>query len=272
VLRQRGEEAAQRFMGIRMDSAKERLERGDLAGALDPQAAPEADLSRAKPLDPVQDLQAWSAFAQAFDTVFRGGQWRELDMPWAREGRALDAASPTLQGLYARWMPAVEEALRQNPSSEPLWSLWCRMSGATGGARLRPLLDSLRPSPLTPKSGWPPQPVARMLLASAKTPGDWAALKDHYEAAWEDGSHPLLQRPVEKSAFPWESDWADCLGPLLECCLRTGDAARADALLRGAMDASRWAPLAAKASALAARCGQPALAARWKGLRSGGAR
>ena len=177
VLRQRGEAAAQRFMGVQADSAEEQVERGDLAGL---QGAPDADLSQAKPLDPVQDLEAWSAFAQAFDTVFRSGQWREMEMPWTREGRPLDIASPTLQGLYLRWMPAVEEALRQDPSSGPLWSLWCRMSSANAGARLRPLLGSLRPSPLTPRSEWPPDAAARMLLASAKTPGDWAALKDHY--------------------------------------------------------------------------------------------
>ncbi|HTL98349.1 MAG TPA: hypothetical protein VL181_06045 [Holophagaceae bacterium] len=267
VLRQRGEAAAQRFMGIQVDARRERLEGGDLAGASAPEGSPKTDLSQAKPMGAVQDLEAWSAFAQELDTVFRSGQWREMDMAWTREGRPLDAASLTLQGLYLRWMPAVEEALRQDPSSESSWSLWCRMSEASGGRRLRPLLDSLRPSPLTPKSEWPPESVIPLLFASAKTPGDWQALKAHYQAVWEDGSHPLLQRSVEQTASSRESDWSGCLGPLIECCLRAGDATQADALFRGAMEASRWGSLAEKAAALAARCGQPALAARWKAAR-----
>ena len=270
ALRQRGEAAAQRFMGIRVDSAKERLERGDLSGAWDLQAASKAELGAARPLKPLQDLEAWSAFAQAFDTVFRNGQWREMDMRWTREGRALDSASSTLQGLYLRWMPAVEAALREDPSSESLWDLWCWMSEACGGRRLGPLLAALRPSPLTPASEWPPEGAARLLLASAKSPGDWAALKAHYQAVWEDGSHPLLETPG-KTSFPLEADWVQCLGPLIECALRTGDAGGAEALLRDAMEASHWAPLASKAAALALRCGQPAVAARWKRL-SGGPR
>ena len=269
ILRQRGEAAALRFLGIQVESPEERLERGDDT-ALFEDGSTKADLSKAKPLSPVQDLEAWSAFTGELDAAFRGGQWRGLDLAWLRDARPLDEASPTLQGLYLRWMPEVENALRENPSSESLWALWCWMSQATGGHRLGPLLASLQPSPLTPKGDWPPPRAARLWLETAKTPADWAALKAHYEAVWEEGFHPLIQRSVEKSSIPWERDWADALAPLIECCLRSGDAARAESLLRGAMSASTWSGLPARASALAARCGNPVLAKRWAAW--GGAR
>ncbi len=181
----------------------------------------------------------------------------------------MDAASPTLQGLYLRWMPTVEDALRQDPSSDPLWRLWGWMSEATGGRRLRPLLASLQPSPLTPRSQWPPETAARLLLASAKTPEDWIALKDHYEAVWEDGSR-LLWTKYAKEDLMLTMDWSGCLGPLIECSLRAGAPQRADTLVRSAFAATRWPSLPAKASALAARCGDKTLAARWAAM--GGAR
>jgi hypothetical protein len=272
LLRQRGEAAAQQFMGIEALSPRDRLERGDLAGALaavrDP--AP-ADLSSAKKLDPVQDLEAWSAFAQAFDEAFRGGEWREMVFTWTREGRALDGGSPTLQGLYLRWLPAVESAMREEPDSVPLWNLWIWMSRTLGDRPIRPLLESLRPSPLIPKGDWPPARAARRLLATASSPADWLSLKEHYKAQWEGEPHALRGAP-EKSELPLEQDWEEGLGPLLECCLRSHDTAQADAYLREAMDASRWPGLAAKAAFLANRCGQPALAARWGALRPGGSR
>ncbi|HXC17179.1 MAG TPA: hypothetical protein VNV60_07040 [Holophagaceae bacterium] len=272
LLRQRGEAAAQQFMGIEAPSPRDRLEHGDLAGALaavqDP--AP-ADLSSAKKLDPVQDLEAWSAFAQAFDEAFRGGEWREMAFTWTREGRALDEGSPTLQGLYLRWLPAVEAAMREEPDSVPLWNLWTWMSRALGDRPIRPLLESLRPSPLTPKGDWPPARAARRLLATASSPADWLSLKEHYQALWEDEPHALRGVP-DKSDLPLEQDWEEGLGPLLECCLRSHETVQADAYLREAMDASRWPGLATKAALVAHRCGQPALAARWAALRPGGSR
>lgn len=266
VLRGRGEAAALRVMGIRAESPEERLERGDLAAATAPPPAP--DLGSAKPLSAIQDLEAWSAFTQELDSDFSSGRWREMGMAWLGDARRLDAASPTLQGLYLRWMPTVEGALRQDPSSEPLWSLWAWMSEATGGRRLGPLLASLQPSPLTPRSEWPPETAARLMMETARTSEDWMALKNHYEAVWEDGSHPLLERPVEKASFPWEKDWADCLGPLVECSLRAGAPQRADALVRAAFLNTRWPALPGKAAAIAARCGDRALAARWTALGS----
>ena len=268
VLRSRGEEAALRVMDIQAETPRQRLERGALTSGFEPPPAP--DLSMAKPLGPLQDLEAWSAFTQELDSDFSSGRWREMDMAWLKEARRIDGASPTLQGLYLRWMPTVEAALREDPSSEPLWSLWAWMNLAAGGRRLRPLLASIQPSPLTPRSQWPPALAAHLLLASAKTAEEWSALKEHYEAAWEDGSHPLLDGPAEKTTFPWETDWSDCLGPLVECCLRAGAPQRADALVRAAFLNTHWSALPSKASELAARCGDKALAARWAAL--GGAR
>ncbi|HJW71563.1 MAG TPA: hypothetical protein VJ486_01795 [Geothrix sp.] len=283
LLRQRGETAAQRVMGIEVTTPKARLEQGGLSGYLQAaDALPQADLSAASSLTPTQDLVAWSAFAQELDEAFRSGAWRELDLPFTREGRPLDAASPTLRNLYQRTQPEVEAALRQDPGSEPLWDLWIWMAQARGGGGLRPLLASLTPSPLTAKGLWPPERAVRMLLATARAPQDWRALQEHFQDRW-DGTPQMLRDRLPDlpssaggmqttHAALLEREWASNLEPLLESSLRCGEAARADAILRETLDASHWSALPAKAAAVAHRCGQNALATRWSALRPGGQR
>lgn len=279
LLRQRGERATQRFMGLQVPSPRDFLDRGDLEGYRHArEALPQADLSKAKALDPVQDLEAWSAFVQEFDAVFRSGQWREMDLAWTREGRPLDAASPSLQALYRRWQPSVEEALRRQPELEPFWDLWIWMSEAQGGRPLAPLLASIKPSPLTARSQWPPDRAAQALRAAAHSPEDWRILKARYQAQWEDEPQVLREPAAEAGATPevqsalLDQDWNEVLAPLLECCLRGGDPHQAEAFLDEALEASRWAPLAERGAALAQRCGDKALAARWAQLRPGAAR
>jgi hypothetical protein len=283
LLRQRGEVAAQRFMGIEVAAPAARLEQGGLSSYLQAaDALPQADLSEATSLTPTQDLDAWSAFAQELDEAFRNGTWRELDLAFTREGRPLDAASPTLQNLYQRALPEVEAALRQDPGSEPLWDLWLWMAQARGGGGLRPLLASLTPSPLTTKGQWPPERAVRLLLATARAPQDWRALQEHFQDRWDGAPQILRDRLPDlpqsaggmqtTNAALLEREWASTLEPLLESSLRCGEAARADAILRETLDACHWSALPAKGAAVANRCGQHALATRWAALRPGGQR
>lgn len=279
LLRQRGEATALRFMGIEVSAPGASLKGGDLAEYLGTEGAlPKVDLSAAKPLTPAQDLEAWGAFAQELDQALRSGIWRDLDLSFTRGGRRLDGASPTLLNLYQRALPEVEGALRQDPSSEPLWDLWIWM--AQPGGNLRSLLASLTPSPLAPKGQWPPERAMRLLFATAHAPQDWRSLRDHFQDRWDGAPHLLRDRPPTGAAAPdsglssngalLEQEWTTTLGPLLESTLRCGDAARADALLREALEASRWPGLSPRASAVARRCGQLTLASRWAGLRPGG--
>ncbi len=279
-LRLRGERLAQRYMGIQVETRRERLDRGDFAGFMHAEAALEtADLSQAKALDPVQDLKAWAAFAQELETVFRSGEWRELNFSWVRNGKPLDAASPTLRALYRRWQPSVEAALQRNPASESFWDVWIWFSRAQGGKPLAPLLAALRPTPFTPDQ-WPPARAVQALFTLAATQDDWRTLEGLYQSQWDNDSHPLRDAAPDTSVNRapqisgndvqtalLDQDWTACLAPLLECCLRSGDTSQADALFTQALGASRWAALPAKGAELARRCGQPALAARWWSLK-----
>lgn len=279
-LRLRGERLAQSYMGIQVETRRERLDRGDFAGFMHAEAALEtADLSKAKALDPVQDLKAWAAFAQELETVFRNGEWREMNFSWVRNGRPLDAASPTLRALYRRWQPSVEAALQRNPASESFWDVWIWMSRAQGGRPLAPLLAALRPTPFTPDP-WPPARAVQALFSLAATQNDWRTLEGLYQSQWDNDSHLLRDaapNPLDSRARKisgndvqtalLDQDWTACLAPLLECCLRSGDASQADALFTQALGASRWAALPAKGAELARRCGQPALAERWRPLK-----
>lgn len=284
-LRLRGERTAQRFMGIQVAAPREWLDRGDLAGFMHGEDAPEkVDLSGAKALNAVQDFEAWGDFAHELDQVFGSGEWREMDFAWVSTGRPLDAASPTLRSVYKRWQPAVEEALRREPESATRWGLWIWMSQAQGGKPLGPLLASIEPSPLTPKEQWPPDAVVRALFSRAHSTEEWRTLKGLYQARWDYLPHTLREsaagnaaqsdptRPgalATDQAILLDHDWTLYLEPLLECCMRGGDPHLADTLLTEAMNACRWSALPEKGAAVARRCGQSDLAVRWSALRPG---
>lgn len=283
LLRQRGEMAAQRAMGIEVEAPQVRLDAGDLTGYLrSADGLAQADLSAAARLTPTQDLEIWSPFAQELDQAFRTGTWRELDLAFAREGRPLDVASPTLQSLYRRSLPEVESALRREPGSEPLWDLWVWMAQASGSGNLRSLLTSLTPSPFTSKGQWPPERAVRMLMVTARTPQEWRVLLEHFQDRWDGAPHMLRDRPPQGAAAPGhglssndallEREWASTLEPLLESALRCGEVPLADGILREVVAASHWNALPAKAAVVANRCRLSTLAARWSALRQEGLR
>jgi hypothetical protein len=260
-LRARGERTAQRLLGITVETPRERLERGGMGAwrrALNDPAV--ADLRAARTLDPAEDLDAWGPFAQALDEAFRLGVWQEMAFEWTLEGRPLDGASPTLKGLYTRWLPTVEAALPRQPESESLWPLWRWMQAATGGSRLRLLMARLVPCPTSPPDQWPPEPALNALRATARTPDDWRVLHEAYRARWE-----ALPVPEAIPDQPTALDplWDQTLGPLLESALWARDVGTAEADFQEALRKTRWAALPAKAATLAQACGHPALAARW---------
>ncbi|HJW34786.1 MAG TPA: hypothetical protein VJ505_15670 [Holophagaceae bacterium] len=260
-LRRRGEHTAQRLLGLAIPTPQEHLARGDAEAwrrALGDPAT--GDLRGARTLSATEDLEAWGPFAQALDEAFQQGFWLEMDFSWTREGRPLDGASPTLRGLYLRWLPAVEAALPRQPESEPLWALWRWMQATTGGSRVRLLMARLVPSPLASPDQWPPEPAAQALRATARSVDDWRALQDLYRARWQ-----ALPVPEATPGQPLtlEPLWEQTLGPLLESALRAGDTGAADAVFQDALLLTRWSSLPARAAALAQRCGQLSLATRW---------
>ncbi len=260
-LRVRGERTAQRLLGLTVETPQERLERGDVNAwrrALGDPAA--ADLKGARTLDPAEDLDAWGPFAQAVDEAFRLGIWEEMNFEWTREGRPLDGASPTLKGLYTRWLPTVEAALPRQPESESLWPLWRWMQAATGGSRLRLLMARLVPCPTTTPDQWPPEPALSALRATARTPDDWRVLHEAYRARWEAVPVPEAI-PDQPAAL--DPLWDQTLGPLLESALGAGDVGTAEADFQDALLKTHWGSLPSKAASLAQAWGHPALAARW---------
>ena len=284
ILRQRAETAAMRLLGLEPASPRDQLQSGDLPGFLQAQDAPppKVDIPSEHAFTPTQDLEVWSAFTQELDLAFRSGAWRDLDLAFTRDGRPLDGTSPTLQALYRRALPEVEAALRRAPSSEALWDLWIWMDQALGGQDVAALIASLTPPPLAARGDWPPARAMRMLMATARTPQTWRALLAYYEDQWEGSAQMLRRKAPEASpasrpgqataAALLEQDWNRVLAPLLECCLRCGEANRAEAHLREALDACRWPSLPARAAAVATRCAQPAVARKWAALRPGGGR
>ncbi len=260
-LRTRGERTAQRLLGITVDTPRERLAKGDVGAWRRSLGDPaSSEVKTARSLEPAEDLDAWGPFAQALDEAFRLGIWQEMDFEWTREGRPLDGASPTLRGLYSRWLPTVEGALPQQPESESLWPLWRWMQAATEGSRLRLLMARLVPGPTSSPELWPPEPALAALRAAARTADDWRALHEAYRARWD-----ALPVPEAVPHQPAALDplWDQTLGPLLESALWAREVGLAEADFQDALLKTRWGNLPAKAASLAQACGHPALAARW---------
>lgn len=232
-----------------------------------------------KPLKELQtgeDLLIWSEVAEQVDRIFRSGEWRSMEM-WSTHPNEAARHSPIMKEVIRRGMPEVEDALQGRPTDWGLWSLWLAMSDALGGRPLMPLVESLSPSPLQDPDGWPPEAVKSRYLKDAKARQDWQAIRDLLLPEWErqrvwesqiKGSYQYVEDGKVK-ANPWEaSTWRERTEPLVEALLRLGESTLADKVVRSALAKNPWDGLTAKASALALRCNQPALAAAWAALSS----
>ncbi|MDP1830927.1 MAG: hypothetical protein Q8K67_02625 [Geothrix sp.] len=230
---------------------------------------PKTDADAGKVQEPVQldvenDLKIWAEVAQALDRLFQG-PWLEVssDLPWALNG-AEAVHSPTMRALWARHLPAIEDALRRQPNAWDLWRVWILGADLAGGRPLSPLLDSLEPLPGTAPEDWPPAAVLEAFVRDAKKRGDWRAIREAMEPRWEE-----WRRDTRRSAMgqgPGERIWSRVLQPLIEALLALGDAGSADQVVLQAMEALRWDGLAGQARDLALRLNRPDLAVRWGGM------
>jgi hypothetical protein len=231
-----------------------------------------------EPLAPEEDQAIWGELADLLDRTFRNGDWDEI-----RNGALIpgDAAAHSLlmQAACRAAVPDVERALARQPTSWSLWEIWLGLTATFGGKPIRPLLDGLLPSPTLPPAAWPPEAVREAYVKDARRRRDWQGIRDLLlpqveraqlqEAAWGIGSVRLeINGRVQEDTETGDT-WRGTLEPLVEALLHLGETGTADGLVRDAWARHPWPGLPGRASALAARCGQPNFAAQWGALGGG---
>ncbi len=232
-----------------------------------------------KLLEPEEDERIWGAFADEWTKAVRAEEWRE----WGGSSFRADAMrhSPRMKAAFRELVPQIETSLHQWPARWNYWQLWLQASEVLGGLPLRRVLDDLTPEPLNAPDQWPPFAVRNEYLRDCRKRKDWAAVKDLLLPQWENERLWKGRETVRYVALKdgkelpdsWDSSkWRDTTEPLVEALLRLGDTAKADEIVRIVISESLVRDLASKASALAATCGQPALALNWAALQPGKAR
>lgn len=258
------------------DAVKDQKEREAKA-----EAKAKAELEEKPPvqLDEEADQAIWGELAEVYAKSFQGGDWREMN-PWGLEMTEVAIHSPLMQAMCRAAVPEVERALARYPTSWSVWRTWLGLTRTFGGKPLRPLLDSLVPIPANYPGAWPPRSVRDAYVKDARKRRDWTGIRDLLlpeieiarlqEAAQEQKTEWVLKRDGKLQEDPETGDhWRDTLEPLVEALLHLGDLGSADDLVRDRYAKHPWSGLPGRASALAQRCGQPGLAARWGALGGG---
>jgi hypothetical protein len=117
-------------------------------------------------------------------------------------------------------------------------------------------------------------------VKDARKRKDWTGIRDLlmpqieinklWEATQELRTEYVLRKDGKIQDNPETGDyWRGTLEPLVEALLHLGDMGLADDLVRDRYAKHPWSGLPGRASALAQRCGQPGLAARWGALGAG---
>ncbi len=239
----------------------------------------EEEAKPVKLLEPEEDERIWGPFAAEYLKAFQAGAWR--DWEWSSYQAEYMRHSPRMKEVFRKCYPEVEESLRQWPSRWSYWQVWLQASEVMGGLPLRALLDNLTPGPLTTPENWPPYSVRKEYVKDCRRRKDWPAIKDVLLPQWEserlwksrDTTRYAMVQDGKEIPNPFDaSGWRDNREPLVEALLRMGETVQADEIVRILVTESLGGDVASKASALAQKCGHPALAANWAGLVPGKAR
>lgn len=233
----------------------------------------------AKPVklfEPEEDERIWGPFAAEWTRAFQAEEWKGWE--WTAFDAEYMRHSPRMKSAFKAALPDIETVIHQWPERWNAWQLWLQASEVLGGLPLRRLLDDLTPNPLSSPERWPPHSVRQEYVKDCRRRKDWAAIRDILLPQWES---ELLWKSREKTRYamvqdgkevpsPWSaSEWRESREPLVEALLRLGETLKADEIVRALVADSLSGDLASRASALATKCGHPALAVNWAQLQPG---
>lgn len=206
------------------------------------------------------------------DRTFQG-EWRPLKLPFFTvEGEPPEHASPLMRTIFTRHLPAVEAALREEPTNEGLWALWAWMARSVGNRPWPALLRSLDPFIYPDGPACPASRVAPWLVKEGAARKEWALVADLAKvAAWVTTDETERVEHWSPSAVTIKSNLKSLDGypltsaylPGIEANLRLGRIQEAERLFREAR-ASLGPECVPAMVRLARQCGQPSCAQAWQ--------
>jgi hypothetical protein len=143
--------------------------------------------------------------------------------------------SPTMKSLSRRFLPKIEGALHNSPSSNSLWNLWLFWRKAGDNEMdFEIVLNSVQPSPVALKGSVPPAFVFETYYIECKENNRWPQIIKLLKDVWnrEISRQILENNTVEKNSvkptllFPQLGDNVGI--PLIEALLHTSNRQEAD--------------------------------------------
>ncbi|MDR0498191.1 MAG: hypothetical protein LBH03_00460 [Holophagales bacterium] len=143
--------------------------------------------------------------------------------------------SPLMKSLSKRFLPKIEAALHNSPSSNTLWNLWLFWRQAGDNERdFEKILNSIQPSPCVLKGSVPPASAFQAFYIECKENNRWPQIIKLLSDVWDrEISKQILENNIKRKndlepviLFPKLGD--DVGVPLLEALLRTSNRQKAD--------------------------------------------
>jgi len=132
--------------------------------------------------------------------------------------------SPSMKLLSKRYLPKIETALRQSPSSKPLWKLWIFLRIAGDNEKdFESLLDSIESSPMDIKGSVPPLIVLDMYYKECVKNNQWSKIAKILKEPWD---RVIAEQLTGVLIHPGFGDYVAF--PLIEALLQMGRRQDAD--------------------------------------------
>jgi hypothetical protein len=282
-LRRDAERLTQKATGISIHSIAEQIADGSLKAGIAQQLSFNnshlVDLpEHPKMLSPMDDIRIWGQYAAELGFLFSTGRWYAAGVTFnALVNSPAEVSSHLIQGLYARNIHLVEEAIEKEPRHAGLWSMWAWMASVVGDKRVQPLLDNLIPvPPLSKGRVWPPRiAVAWMVRQEQQTEKNQQLLVelepilrqqlgefDRSDSVDLDASAP----PIFEDLFNEEAkDLFDGLiCPYLKACFILGESSKAIAMGTRLQASFGWPRWVGPMVSIAKKYNQASIAQTWE--------
>ena len=224
-------------------------------------------------LDPSNAAAAWSASLSSLTGALTGNRSGQIVSAWAR-------FSPMTMAAYTKAAITVEAALVRQPSSSTLWGLWETLKKAGAGSSMKELLANLQPSPDVAPADWPPASVRASYLRLCRETGDWKAIQDLVEPAWNSLASMgqelriISNRNTQGAPGPNalaislfnQGFWVSSGEAYLEALLNQQRLSDAEDMMKTWASGSGWPGAFSAAAAIAERLGYESVGKSWRAM------
>ena len=181
-----------------------------------------------------------------------------------------DTQSASMKALSRRYLPKIETAVRQSPSSDALWSLWLFWRRAGGREReFEQMLESIAPSPMALNGTCPPGNVLNEYYRECEENNLWPQMIKLLRDPWDReisrqiAENDAKARTNEKPNILFAQLGDDVGFPLIKALLQAGRRQEADEIFKVWLDCGGSFSNPADLVELARKFGGERLAVEW---------